>query len=262
MEDCIEILQSIVSELKLQQEQSELENVRYRQLISQYVVLEDKLIAGIETFENMFLRASDQAKLDSYIVELDKLTKEYQDEWDEEYWSLYKFRRGINTEISLIESPKRNRLSAKIDSFRTGGTIKISLLEHSIISTGSASEISIKEDFKPPVNSSVSFVDKKPPPPANSTISFQDGSQISVPENSHIAPTELSQISDFEGSQNSVAEAAPTKQLVLPSPNIGEMQAPSTELKHQSSSVTRASAKKKTTDKTGGSACCAGCLIS
>mmetsp|Transcript_15673 Transcript_15673/g.28559 ORF Transcript_15673/g.28559 Transcript_15673/m.28559 type:complete len:238 (-) Transcript_15673:1683-2396(-) len=127
-------------------------------------------------FERMILRPSDKTKLDGYVEMLDKLTKEYQDEWSEEYWRIYKFRRGINTELSLLEAPRQNRLSAKIENFRTGGNIKVSALEPSMLSV---SEDSLDDHYnssiaKPPANSTISFVDIKPPPPTSVISDIED----------------------------------------------------------------------------------------
>lgn len=232
--------------MKLQQEDSELENVRDTQLFSQYVVLEDKLIAGIEMFENRILRPSEKEQLSRYVEELDKLTKGYQDEWDDDYWRIYRFRRGINTELSLLELPRRNQLSVKIQNFRTGGAIKLSGLEPSTLSTDSFVSHDLSSIVvKPPANSAISFVDKKPPPPANSTISAPGQS----PDPSNISIEEPSQFI----STVSVSEHSPV---------VSETQAPMPTLKNQSATVIKPAAKKPTVQTDSGPTCCAGCIIS
>jgi hypothetical protein len=150
--------------LKLSQERSEQDIVRTTQLINQYIVLEDTLIAGVEKFEGMILRPKDKLKLDNFVAELEQLTRSYQEDWSDEFWSIYKFHRGIFSEI-LPMGVSRNRLANKLAAFRSGGPIQLSLFEET-------SEIEHNDlEIEAPANSTMSAVSDRGSAPPNSTVS-------------------------------------------------------------------------------------------
>jgi hypothetical protein len=161
---------------------TELESVRARQLMGQYIILEDRLIAGVDKFEGMILRPSDKAKLAGLVEELDRLTKQYQEEWEDDYWETYNLQRGIFTENSAPVSSKqrRNRLSLKLESFKKSelrNYAKASTIDPSFHS----SEIEKpKSNISPPVIATLSVVDQRKAP-ANSKVSVKEPVVSSLP---------------------------------------------------------------------------------
>jgi hypothetical protein len=240
---------------------SELEIVRARQLMGQYIILEDTLIAGVEKFEGMILRPSDKAKLAGFIEELDKLTKQYQAEWEDDYWESYNLQRGVFTEISAPGSPqqRRNRLSLKLESFRQfelGDYAKASTFDPSFLS----SEVERPKSYiSPPVNTTLSVVDQQRAP-ANSEVSVREAAVDTSPPRAGLVTPKAAPITP---------PAAPVAPKTVPVASkavpVTPQAVPVTHLVDQDSSVVvrKENMNKSTTKESteSGPSCCAKCNV-
>jgi hypothetical protein len=154
----------------------------------QYIVLEDTLNAGVEKFEQMLLRPSDRAVLDKFTAEIDRLTRDFQEDWDNEFWKLYRFQRRIFTEITTAGmTPKHRRLqSAKLEICKKFDTHQPlwfeSDLNTSSLELDYIAELELTPRARPPSNSVIGISEKADSYPANIFTSFAELNENLLPE--------------------------------------------------------------------------------
>ncbi|CAG9313670.1 unnamed protein product [Blepharisma stoltei] len=89
LEDCLDIFESIVQDLKIpNKKKSEIS-----ELMAKYVYMEDSVLEGLEKLPKVAKTDKMQKRLLDDMQKFNELSCDFQDSWNNEYWSVYELTR-------------------------------------------------------------------------------------------------------------------------------------------------------------------------
>lgn len=107
LEDRISVLESVVTDLQQSPlTQPQLEIVFSIQLLNQYIVLEDSLLAGFDYLSEETYDDEDKERLKTSANKFNLLGADFQDTWIDNYWTTYELIREGYKKVNFTQGEK------------------------------------------------------------------------------------------------------------------------------------------------------------